>query len=87
MKLEKQMAIYRVMAKHLDRRKFFGWFLVLAVPFSIVWLLFIDRVGPANSPPRMIVSFVGCLVIFNVVYFKAFRPAMMKAQEEVEQRE
>jgi hypothetical protein len=79
-------------AKHIDRRKFFGWSVGLAVPWAMVMQLFIvwhnevvGQVRPIHLLLRAAVAMAGFGAIVFVVYFKAIRPAVRKARQEEEE--
>lgn len=87
---KEQLGFHRRVARHIDPRRFFGWFLGLALPFTIGESLFIawhnsvvDQVGPTHLAIRAAIGVIGYLVIMLIVYLQAIRPALHKAQSEM----
>jgi hypothetical protein len=91
MSFKQAIELNQRVAKYIDRRRFFGWFVGLAVPVTVAMSLFIawhnDLVGPPQPRHLMLRLAVGSIaygMIVIIVYWKVFRPAMRKALEEAE---
>ena len=91
MNLKEHLEFSSTVAKHIDRRKFFGWFglgLPFAFAMSFIFQWHEDLVGPVQPIHLLLrggILFVGFGVVLVIVYRKAVRPALKKAYEEIEQ--
>ena len=92
-RFKQQLEFHKIVAKHIDRRRFFGWFVGLALPFTIAMSLsiqwhngFVGEIQPIHLLLRFGLGIVGYSFVLGVVYRTAVRPALKKAQEEVERR-
>ena len=75
--------------KHIDPRRFFGWFLGLTIPFTFGFGAFVGWHNSVVNPVqvqhllfRAAIGAVGYVAIIVFVYFKAVRPAIQKAEQE-----
>ena len=93
MNLKEYIEFNRLVSKHIDRRKFFGWFVALVLPFAFFLSAFVSFANQFGGQLQIAlkiawvaIALVGFVTIEIVLYRKAFRPAALKAREEMQRR-
>lgn len=90
MNLKQRLQFQLRIADYIDRRRFFGWFLALAIPWVITMSLFVQWHNRISGSTRasflslpMIVGLAGAALIQVIFYFKVIRPAALEAQRQL----